>query len=122
MTHEGLETEKKYDVDAEAELPALQDIKGVGRVGEPYEASLEAVYFDTDDLALASRGITLRRRTGGADAGWHLKMAAGPEQNQHPGSAARFTRRSARPPSCLKNYWLICTFTSAAPSWRRPHG
>jgi CHAD domain-containing protein len=76
MTSEGLETEKKYDVDDVAELPALQDIVGVGRVGEPYEAVLEAVYFDTDDLALASRGITLRRRTGGTDAGWHLKLAA----------------------------------------------
>lgn len=74
MTPEGLETEKKYDVDVEAEVPKLSEIQGVGRVGEPYDASLEAVYFDTDDLALASRRITLRRRTGGQDAGWHLKL------------------------------------------------
>ncbi|WP_104138008.1 CYTH and CHAD domain-containing protein [Arthrobacter sp. ZGTC131] len=74
MTAEGTETEKKYDVDTAAPLPALKDIPGVGRVGEPYEARLDAVYFDTEDLALAARRITLRRRTGGSDAGWHLKL------------------------------------------------
>lgn len=75
MNPEGLETEKKYDVDPGAALPALQEISGVARVGNPSEAVLEAVYFDTDDLALAARRITLRRRTGGTDAGWHLKLA-----------------------------------------------
>lgn len=75
MNPEGLETEKKYDVDPGAALPVLQEISGVARVGEPSEAVLEAVYFDTDDFALAARRVTLRRRTGGTDAGWHLKLA-----------------------------------------------
>ena len=35
---------------------------------------LEATYFDTADLALVTVGISLRRRTGGTDAGWHLKL------------------------------------------------
>ena len=35
---------------------------------------LSATYYDTDDLRLARWGITLRRRTGGDDAGWHLKL------------------------------------------------
>ncbi len=35
---------------------------------------LEATYFDTEDLRLASLGLTLRRRTGGHDEGWHLKV------------------------------------------------
>ncbi|MFF1868806.1 CHAD domain-containing protein [Kitasatospora herbaricolor] len=39
---------------------------------------LDAVYFDTPDLRLLRRGVTLRRRTGGRDAGWHLKT---PGQN-----------------------------------------
>ena len=80
MNPHGLETEKKYDVDPDAALPALHGISGVDRVGEPSEALLEAVYFDTADLRLAARRITLRRRTGGTDAGWHLKLA--PEGNQ----------------------------------------
>ena len=38
---------------------------------------LAATYFDTADLRLARAGLTLRRRTGGEDAGWHLKVPAG---------------------------------------------
>jgi hypothetical protein len=34
----------------------------------------EADYYDTDDLRLIRGGITLRRRRGGDDAGWHLKL------------------------------------------------
>jgi CHAD domain-containing protein len=40
---------------------------------------LEAVYFDTSAHDLAARHVTLRRRTGGTDAGWHLKLPAGPD-------------------------------------------
>ena len=32
--------------------------------GEPVRQRLEATYFDTADLRLASAGLTLRRRTG----------------------------------------------------------
>ncbi|MGP4032733.1 CYTH and CHAD domain-containing protein [Pseudarthrobacter sp. 1C304] len=71
---ETLEVERKYDVGAGDELPSLAALPGVDRVGPPEEESLDAVYFDTEDLALASRGVTLRRRTGGHDAGWHLKL------------------------------------------------
>lgn len=35
---------------------------------------LVAVYHDTLDLRLARWGVTLRRREGGGDAGWHLKL------------------------------------------------
>ena len=38
---------------------------------------LAAIYFDTADLRLAAGGLTLRRRSGGDDAGWHLKVPAG---------------------------------------------
>ena len=40
---------------------------------------LDAVYFDTPGHDLAAHRITLRRRTGGPDAGWHLKLPAGPD-------------------------------------------
>ncbi|YCK82692.1 CYTH and CHAD domain-containing protein [Arthrobacter sp. D3-18] len=69
-----VEAEQKFDAEASTPLPALDAIDGIGRVGEPASHSLEAIYFDTRHLALASRGITLRRRTGGPDAGWHLKL------------------------------------------------
>ena len=71
---QGLEVEKKYDAGNDATVPPLDGIPGVARVGEPRTAQLEAVYFDTEQHALAGRRITLRRRTGGADAGWHLKL------------------------------------------------
>lgn len=35
---------------------------------------LDAVYWDTADLRLTRSAATLRRRTGGSDAGWHLKL------------------------------------------------
>lgn len=71
---QGLEIEKKYDVDDDAAVPALDSLPGVARAGAPHTAVLEAVYFDTTRHILASRRITLRRRTGGTDAGWHLKL------------------------------------------------
>ncbi|MDT0167996.1 CYTH and CHAD domain-containing protein [Pseudarthrobacter sp. BRE9] len=83
----GLEIEKKYDVDSGAAVPALEQAAGVARTGKPHTDLLEAVYFDTPRHALAARRITLRRRTGGKDAGWHLKLppqaAAAGEGPQH---------------------------------------
>ena len=70
MASQGIEIEKKYDVDEAAVVPSLAELPGVARVGEPHVATLEGVYFDTDRHALASRHITLRRRMGGAAAGW----------------------------------------------------
>jgi CHAD domain-containing protein len=61
------ETERKYDVPADFQLPPMT---GLG-AAETHE--LDATYFDTDDLRLARNRRTLRRRTGGSDAGWHLK-------------------------------------------------
>jgi len=71
---EMLEVERKYDVGEHDELPVLESLPEVDRVGPPEEEALDAVYFDTAGLVLASRGITLRRRTGGHDDGWHLKL------------------------------------------------
>lgn len=74
MASQGVEVEKKYDVGADAEVPSLAEIPGVARVGKPHVDMLDAVYFDTHGHVLAARGVTLRRRTGGRDAGWHLKL------------------------------------------------
>ena len=35
---------------------------------------LTAAYLDTDDLRLARWRVSLRRREGGTDEGWHLKL------------------------------------------------
>lgn len=69
-----IEVEDKYHADVSLQLPALRGLPLVARVGQPQEFLLEASYLDTADLRLASRGMTLRRRTGGEDAGWHLKL------------------------------------------------
>ena len=73
------ETERKFDVETRTVLPNLTSAEGVSSVDQPSEFELEAVYFDTTDYDLARASITLRRRTGGTDAGWHLKLPAGPD-------------------------------------------
>jgi inorganic triphosphatase YgiF len=37
---------------------------------------LDALYFDTEDRVLAGNHIIIRRRSGGADEGWHVKLPA----------------------------------------------
>jgi CHAD domain-containing protein len=71
------EVERKLDVGAATILPTLAGVDGVATMGQPVEQHLEATYFDTADLDLARHGVTLRRRTGGDDAGWHLKLPRG---------------------------------------------
>jgi CHAD domain-containing protein len=75
MAPSHLEVEDKYDVAPDAVLPALDGLPQVESV-ETSEHRLEATYFDTTNLRLAAAGITVRRRTGGADDGWHLKLPA----------------------------------------------
>ncbi|MFK4637834.1 CYTH and CHAD domain-containing protein [Paenarthrobacter histidinolovorans] len=77
-TSSSVEAEQKFDALESTPLPKLDAIDGVGRVGDPVSHTLEATYFDTSQLSLARHGITLRRRTGGHDAGWHLKLPLGP--------------------------------------------
>jgi CHAD domain-containing protein len=90
---EQLEIETKYDVDDTVILPALHELPGVARVAQPVELDLEAVYYDTADLDLAARKVTLRRRTGGEDDGWHVKFpvsSGGRLEVRHPlGRSAR---------------------------------
>jgi hypothetical protein len=69
-----LEVERKFDVGVSDVLPPFTSIAGVDSVGTAVEQKLDAVYFDTATLALAGRRISLRRRTGGQDPGWHLKL------------------------------------------------
>ncbi|MFF1376650.1 CHAD domain-containing protein [Streptomyces sp. NPDC058308] len=68
------EIERKYDVGADATLPDLSGVAGVADVVDRGVVELDAVYWDTIDQRLAAGSVTLRRRTGGADEGWHLKL------------------------------------------------
>ncbi|WP_343600707.1 CYTH and CHAD domain-containing protein [Mycobacterium sp.] len=74
-----LEVERKFDVDESTLSPSFAGIAAITRVQRPATQTLDAVYVDTPTRDLASRRITLRRRTGGVDAGWHLKLPAGPD-------------------------------------------
>ncbi|MGD3107265.1 CHAD domain-containing protein [Streptomyces sp. YGL11-2] len=71
------EIERKFEAASATDDIRLPDLTGIGRVATVAERGaedLDALYYDTDDQRLAADGITLRRRTGGADAGWHLKL------------------------------------------------
>jgi inorganic triphosphatase YgiF len=76
------ETERKYEAAPGAGLPDLARLPGVAGTSSPGEQQLEAEYFDTPDLRLLRAGITLRRRRGGSDAGWHLKLPTGTDTRQ----------------------------------------
>lgn len=74
MAHtEALEIERKYDVGPAQVIPDLTGLDGLSGV-DGGTVVLEAVYFDLEDRALLRHGITLRRRCGGKDEGWHAKF------------------------------------------------
>ena len=74
---EHTEVERTYAPDAGSRLPDLRALDGVATVGEPDTVLLRATYLDSHDLALLRGGVTLRRRSGGDDEGWHAKLPAG---------------------------------------------
>jgi CHAD domain-containing protein len=71
------EIERKYESD-DSGLPDLTGVAGVANVVDKGTAELDATYHDTSDLRLASARVTLRHRSGGSDAGWHLKLPVAP--------------------------------------------
>ncbi|POX53514.1 metal-binding protein [Streptomyces sp. Ru71] len=71
------EIERKYESDG-SELPDLTGVAGIAAVLDRGVAELDATYYDTADERLAASAVTLRRRTGGSDAGWHLKFPVEP--------------------------------------------
>lgn len=77
------EVERKFRVHALFQLPELEQIPGNGGVAVEDTRSMAAVYHDTADLTLFRWGITLRRREGGPDEGWHIKF---PVDGEEPGA------------------------------------
>jgi CHAD domain-containing protein len=74
-----LEVERKFEVFESTVSPSFEGLSSIARVERSPTQHLDAVYFDTPAHDLAARRVTLRRRTGGTDAGWHLKLPAGPD-------------------------------------------
>ncbi|MEU6775694.1 CYTH and CHAD domain-containing protein [Streptomyces sp. NPDC046759] len=71
------EIERKYESD-DSGLPDLTGVGTVVAVLDKGLVELDATYYDTADQRLAAAALTLRRRTGGSDAGWHLKVPVAP--------------------------------------------
>ncbi|MFZ0324953.1 MAG: CYTH and CHAD domain-containing protein [Actinomycetes bacterium] len=88
------EHERKFAVDTDFVMPDLA-LAGLPVVERGRPVTLTATYFDTADLRLARSKVTLRRRTGGKDAGWHLKLQVDPgtpdvrDEIQLPSTSAR---------------------------------
>ena len=75
------EVEVKMRVASDFDVTAyLHDLPGTTLIG-PHTAQLSATYYDTAELTLLRWGITLRRREGGTDAGWHLKLPVADNQD-----------------------------------------
>lgn len=71
------EIEGKWEVAETVPVPDLLQLPKVASVHQPRELVLESVYFDTERFDLMRAGVTLRRRTGGDDDGWHIKLPRG---------------------------------------------
>ncbi|MEU8057501.1 CYTH and CHAD domain-containing protein [Microbispora bryophytorum] len=106
-----LEIEDKFDVPEGFALPDLGGVPGCEGVSEPLSHRLTAVYFDTPDLRLAARGVTLRRRRGGDDEGWHLKLPKAKGARQE--ITRPLTRSATVVPAELAS--LVLAYTRGAP-------
>ncbi|MGH3781477.1 MAG: CHAD domain-containing protein [Pseudonocardiaceae bacterium] len=105
------ETERKYEAIEGLELLDPVESLGFGAGTGPQEQDLVAVYFDTADLRLIRAGVTLRRREGGSDAGWHLKLPAGKDSREE--LRLPLGRAARRPPAELVA--LTRVYTRGAP-------
>ena len=104
-----LEIEAKYDLAAEADLPDLTEVEGVDAVRQQPAVTLTATYYDTADHALLRRGVTLRRREGGADEGWHLKVKVARGERLE---LRRPLGRGAVPPTALTDLLTVLAPTA----------
>lgn len=66
-----IEIERKYEVLGNEPLPRIE-LPGAASVAE-IRAQMVGSYWDTPARDLGRAGLALRSRSGGADAGWHLK-------------------------------------------------
>lgn len=76
MTDTHLEIERTYDLPEGDDLPDLVGIGSIARTEHAEPFVLDATYWDTERYDLVASRVTVRRRTGGHDAGWHIKRSA----------------------------------------------
>ncbi len=101
------EIETKFAVPEDFVVPDDLSSGLVGGLTQARTTEMRTLYFDTPDLRLAREGITLRRRSGGGDDGWHLKLPrrVGDRDEIRVSSGARV------PPAELRN--LVQVYTRA---------
>lgn len=68
------EVERKVRVADDFDITPVLDQLGDYRPRRGPAFTMQADYYDTDELTLFRWRITLRRREGGVDQGWHLKL------------------------------------------------
>ena len=91
-----VEVERKFTLPEGLPMP---DFAALGTMGEPRHHDLNALYFDTAGLDLTRTGSSLRRRSGGSDAGWHLKLKG---EGEHARQEITAPITGARPPTVLR--------------------
>ncbi|MGJ3559528.1 CYTH domain-containing protein [Streptomyces sp. INA 01156] len=82
------EIERKYE-SGDSGLPDLTGVPGVASIADQGLVHLDATYYDTADHRLTAASLTLRRRTGGSDAGWRLKFPVARGTRRDPRTALR---------------------------------
>src|SRR4029450_4676239 len=71
------EQENKFDIDQDWVMPPVADLVPEGGRLDQEVRKLHNTYFDTPGAGLRLFGITLRRRIGGSETGWQLKVPSG---------------------------------------------
>jgi CHAD domain-containing protein len=72
-----VEQEEKFEVDPDWVMPQLERLVSDGGRLDQRVRHLENTYFDTPGAGLRLFGVTLRRRIGGSETGWQLKVPSG---------------------------------------------
>jgi CHAD domain-containing protein len=71
------EQEDKFEVDQDWVMPPVAELVPDGGRLDQEVRKLHNTYFDTPGAGLRLFGITLRRRIGGSETGWQLKIPSG---------------------------------------------
>jgi CHAD domain-containing protein len=89
------EQEDKFEVDSDWVLPQLAELLPDGGRLDHEVRKLDNTYFDTPGAGLRLFGITLRRRVGGSETGWQLKIPSGTARTElQSGSRAKTLPRA----------------------------